>query len=377
MTDALNLTQELIRRKSITPNDSGCQELLRSRLEKCGFHVESINVEGVSNLWATHGQGSPCFVFAGHTDVVPSGELSEWNTDPFVPTIKDGKLFGRGAADMKSGLAAMVVACETIVAKNKKHPGTLALLITSDEEGKAEHGTKAVIEKIMERNHPIDYCVVGEATSAKCLGDAIRVGRRGSLHGYITIHGTAGHVAYPDKVKNIIHLALPALEELTRETWDSGNSVFPATSFQIINVNSNSPAENSTSSQLSIHMNFRFSSLVTDEQLKTRVEAIFNNHGLKINARWNTSAMPFYTPPGALVKAVEMVIQKTCGIKTELSTAGGTSDGRFIATTGAEVIELGPINATIHKANEELNIDDLPTLVTLYHDIALTLLTGH
>lgn len=374
-SEVLALTEALIRKKSITPHDAGCHALIQERLEPLGFTVETINIEGVSNLWITHGQESPCFVFAGHTDVVPPGELSEWNSDPFTPTIKDGCLFGRGAADMKSGLSAMIIAAENLVKKNPKHSGTVGLLITSDEEGNAEYGTKAVMKMLEERKFKIDYCIVGEASSSTMLGDTIRVGRRGSLHADITIQGAAGHVAYPEKTKNIIHLALPALQALNHEIWDTGNSVFPPTSLQIINIHSNSPAENSTSSQLKIHLNFRFSNSVTDSELKNRVEAILKKHALNFNAEWRSSAQPFYTKPGALVTATQTAIQKICGIPTELSTAGGTSDGRFIAPSGAQVIELGPINATIHKANEHVNIDDLATLSILYEHILSTLLS--
>ncbi len=364
----LALTCELIRRASVTPDDAGCLDVIGERLSRCGFTLERIDHNGVSNLWATRGESGPTFCFAGHTDVVPTGDLSAWQSPPFEPVIRDGVLYGRGAADMKGSVAAMVTALERLSAETL--PGTLAVLFTSDEEGIAVDGTRRVVELLRERGTRIDYCLVGEPSSQRQLGDLLRIGRRGSLTGRLTVRGVQGHVAYPDRVKNPIHLALPALAELTATTWDQGNEFFPATSFQISNLNAGTGADNVVPGTLQAVFNFRYSTASTAEGLKARVAAVLERHGLDHEVEWHLSGEPFLTRPGHLLSAVLAVLEATLGVTPELSTGGGTSDGRFIATHGTEVVELGPINATIHQIDECVKVADLAPLSLVYERIA-------
>lgn len=364
----LALTCELIRRASVTPDDAGCLDVIGERLSRCGFTLERIDHNGVSNLWATRGESGPTFCFAGHTDVVPTGDLSAWQSPPFEPVIRDGVLYGRGAADMKGSVAAMVTALERLSAETL--PGTLAVLFTSDEEGIAVDGTRRVVELLRERGTRIDYCLVGEPSSQLQLGDLLRIGRRGSLTGRLTVRGVQGHVAYPDRVKNPIHLALPALAELTATTWDQGNEFFPATSFQISNLNAGTGADNVVPGTLQAVFNFRYSTASTAEGLKARVAEVLERHGLDHEVQWHLSGEPFLTRPGHLLSAVLAVLEATLGVTPELSTGGGTSDGRFIATHGTEVVELGPINATIHQIDECVKVADLAPLSLVYERIA-------
>ena len=369
MTDTLELTRSLISCRSVTPEDGGCQRLLAERLQALGFTVTPRRHGSVDNFWARRGTARPVVCFAGHTDVVPTGPLDKWNTDPFVATEKDGILYGRGAADMKSSLAAFVTAIEGFVQAHPDHPGSIALLITSDEEGVATDGTTRVVEWLRERNEALDFCVVGEPTSTERLGDVIKNGRRGSLSGELTVRGIQGHIAYPHMARNPIHDAAPALTELTRLVWDEGNEYFPPTSFQISNIHAGTGANNVIPGELKILFNFRFSPECTVDGLKSAVHAVLDRHKLDYALDWSLSGMPFLTPRGRLVNAVSDSILATTGAAPELSTTGGTSDGRFIATWCPEVVELGPVNASIHKLNEHVRIADLEPLSRIYRGI--------
>jgi len=375
MTPTLALARELIERPSVTPDDQGCQSLLAARLQAIGFRIEHLRYGDVDNLWARRGDGTPLFVFAGHTDVVPPGPREAWHTDPFEAVVRDGQLLGRGAADMKGSIAAMVTACERFLAADAGHSGSIAFLITSDEEGPATHGTVKVLEHLAARDEHIDYCLVGEPSSLERVGDVIKNGRRGSLNGILRVHGHQGHVAYPQLADNPIHRAAPALAELAAMEWDRGNEHFPPTTFQISNIQAGTGAENVIPGELEVVFNLRFSTESTATGLRTRIEALLSGHGLNYDIDWKLSGEPFLTPVGALVQASEAAILDVTGLQTELSTSGGTSDGRFIAPTGAEVVELGPVNATIHKANENVNIEQLETLSQIYEKILGNLLT--
>jgi succinyl-diaminopimelate desuccinylase len=345
-----------------------------ARLEKIGFHVERLRFGEVDNFWARRGDNGPVLAFAGHTDVVPTGPVENWTVPPFAPEIRDGMLVGRGAADMKGSLAAMVVACERFVAAHPQHRGSIAFLITSDEEGVALDGTVKVVEHLEARGEKITWALVGEPSSSTRLGDTVKNGRRGSLNGILTVQGTQGHVAYPQLADNPVHRAAPALAELAAEVWDRGNEFFPATSFQISNVSAGTGANNVIPGEMKVVFNFRFSTEVTEAVLRARTEAILKKHGLRYRLDWSLSGQPFLTAAGELVAAAVAAIRTVCGIDTVLSTAGGTSDGRFIAPTGAQVLELGPVNATIHKVNEEVRAADLDTLTDVYEHILEKLL---
>ena len=375
MIPTLDLARELIQRPSVTPDDHGCQSLLAARLQAIGFQIEHLRYGNVDNLWARRGAGTPLFTFAGHTDVVPPGPLADWHTDPFTAEIHDGQLFGRGAADMKGSIAAMVTACERFVAARADHPGSIAFLITSDEEGPATHGTVKVLEHLAARGEHIDYCLVGEPTSHQQVGDTIKNGRRGSLNGVLRVRGHQGHVAYPQLADNPIHKAVPALAELAATVWDRGNEYFPPTTFQISNIQAGTGAENVIPGELLVVFNLRFSTESNATGLQAHIEEVLSRHGLKFDIDWKLSGEPFLTPAGVLVDACCTAIRDVTGQQATLSTSGGTSDGRFIAPTGAQVVELGPVNATIHKANESVNIEQLDTLSQIYEKILGTVLT--
>lgn len=381
----LELVQALIRRVSVTPEDAGCQELIGELLQDLGFVTEQINAHGVHNLWAWRGRDpretdATHLMFAGHTDVVPSGPPEEWNTPPFEPTIRDGMLYGRGAADMKSSLAAMIYAIESLLEKTPNHLGTLSFLITSDEEGDAIHGTRHAIRELASRGIRPDYCVIGEPSSSEQLGDVVRCGRRGSLNGKVTVMGVQGHVAYPESVVNPIHTAAPALVALANEVWDTGNDYYPPSSLQISNIQAGTGATNVVPGELTALFNIRFNTEQTEAGLRSRIEDIFHQHGLQAEFQWQLSGPPFLTVHGELTAAVQAAIQEETGLETELSTSGGTSDGRFISPwdgpgeARVEVVELGPINATIHKINECVAINDLAPLARIYEGIASRLL---
>ena len=365
----LELTRELISRRSQTPEDAGCQEILRDRLQPLGFHCETVVSNGVTNLWARRGNASPVVCFAGHTDVVPTGPLSEWRSDPFDPTLRDGYLYGRGAADMKASLAALVVAVESFVASAPGHAGSIALLVTSDEEGPATDGTAKVVDKLRAAGQRIDYCVVGEPTSVERLGDMIKNGRRGSLSGTLTIRGVQGHIAYPHLAKNPIHLAAPAIAELAATRWDEGNEYFPPTSWQVSNAHAGTGALNVIPGSLELAFNFRYATASTPESLRRRFEAVLRTHGLDYATDWTAPSPPYLTPRGKLVEAVGRVIREVCRTEPQLSCTGGTSDGRFIADICREVVELGPVNESIHKVNERVAVADLEPLASLYRGI--------
>jgi succinyl-diaminopimelate desuccinylase len=373
----IELTQDLIRRRSVTPEDCGCQQVMIDRLVAIGFRIEKLRFGDVDNFWAVRGTQGPTLCFAGHTDVVPTGPEENWQLPPFDAEIKTESngdyLYGRGAADMKGSLAAMVVAVERFVAMNPNHSGQIAFLITSDEEGIAVNGTVKVVEWLREKDMLPEWCLVGEPSSTALCGDVIKNGRRGSLGCQLTVKGLQGHVAYPHLADNPVHRAAPALAELAAEEWDQGNDFFPATSFQISNINGGTGATNVIPGELEIIFNFRFSTELTEQQLIQRTEQILNKHGLEYNANWNLSGLPFLTAEGDLVSATVASIAEVTGRQAELSTAGGTSDGRFIAPHGVQVIELGPVNATIHKIDENISVDDLNTLTDIYQ----TLLTKH
>ena len=372
MSEVFDLTCELIRRRSLTPDDAGCTALLAARLQRAGFRCENLRFGEVSNLWATHGTGGPVLAFLGHVDVVPPGPEADWNSPPFDPTVRDGRLYGRGAADMKSGVAAMVVALERFVADYPDHAGTLALLVTSDEEGPVNlDGVRRVAQHFRETGQTIDWCVAGEPTAKERLGDLIRVGRRGSLSGALTVRGLQGHVAYPQLARNPIHLFAPALAELAATRWDEGNADFPPTTFQVSNVGAGTGAYNVVPGSLVAHFNFRFGTASRADSLRDRTEAILKKHALDYAIDWNLSGEPFHSPEGGrLREAVVAVCRERCGVEPEQSTGGGTSDGRFIAPLGAEVIEIGVANATIHKIDECVALDELERLPRLYLEIA-------
>jgi succinyl-diaminopimelate desuccinylase len=374
MDSTLKLTQELINRQSITPEDEGCQKLIAERLGKLGFKATHLRFDDVDNLWLTHGDTAPLFAFAGHTDVVPTGPLAEWKSDPFKAEIIDGHLYGRGAADMKGGIAAMVTATESFVTNNPDHVGTIAFLITSDEEGPSINGTRKVMEYLNDNNIKIDWCIVGEPSSDKQLADTIRIGRRGSLNGILKINGVQGHVAYPDIADNPIHKASAFLAEITSSEWDQGNDSFPPTSFQISNLNAGTGANNVIPGSMNLLFNFRYSTETNQNELQDKVTSLLNKYELDYDLQWKLSGLPFLTDSGKLLDATCAAIKEICGIDTDCSTGGGTSDGRFIAPSGAEVIELGVINKTIHKINECVKVDDLETLSKIYQNILEQLL---
>jgi len=369
------LTCELIRRASVTPEDAGCQAVIGERLARAGFAVEHLRYGDVDNLWATHGDGAPVLVFLGHTDVVPSGPAANWTSPPFEPVVRDGRLYGRGAADMKSGVAAMVVALEDFARAHPGHAGTIALLVTSDEEGASIDGVRRVADEFRRRGQRIDACVVGEPSSKQRLGDLVRIGRRGSLTGRLAVRGVQGHVAYPEKADNPIHAFAPALAALARERWDEGNEAFPPTSFQLSNLNAGTGADNVIPGELRAVFNFRFGTASSASGLRERTEAILRGHGIELGdgasmLDWWLSGEPFATPAGPLRRAALAAIDELCGMEPELSTGGGTSDGRFIAPLGAEVVELGVCNASIHKIDEHVALDELERLPALYRTIA-------
>lgn len=370
MTATLDLAKQLISIPSVTPHDLGCQYIIADRLQAIGFTIEHLRFGDVDNLWARYGTESPLFVFAGHTDVVPTGPVEQWRSDPFTPTVTDNVMIGRGSADMKSSIAAMVCACENFL-QDRKNPiwGSIAFLITSDEEGPATDGTVKVIQHLSDKSNRIDWCLVGEPSSSTTLGDTIKNGRRGSISGDLTIHGVQGHIAYPHLAKNPIHLFAGALLDLCNETWDNGNDFFPPTSFQISNIHGGTGASNVIPGELKVQFNLRFSTEITEQIIRQRIEAILDSHRLDYTLHWSLSGLPFLTPGGELVEATRQAIKSVCDIDTSLSTAGGTSDGRFIAPTGAQVVELGPINESIHKINENINILQLEKLTLIYTEI--------
>lgn len=374
MSDTLELAKDLINRRSITPEDAGCQPLLSERLANHGFKAEPMRFSEVDNLWLRRGDSSPLFCFAGHTDVVPTGPEEKWTHGPFDTVIEDGMLHGRGAADMKGSIAAFITATERFVAANPEHNGSIALLITSDEEGPAKEGTVKVVEALEARNEKIDWCLVGEPTSTSRVGDVVKNGRRGSLNGRLVVKGIQGHVAYPHLADNPVHRAAPALAELAALEWDQGNEFFPPTSFQISNIHAGTGATNIIPGELEILLNFRFSTEQTEAGLREKVEAVLDTHGLDYEMEWSLSGNPFLTPEGELLQATKLAIESVCGYAPEINTAGGTSDGRFIAPTGAQVLELGPLNATIHKVNECVSVDDLDTLSAIYENLLERLL---
>lgn len=363
------LTQDLISRPSVTPEDAGCQQLMAGRLAAVGFDIEVMHFDDTLNMWARRGKGKPVFCFAGHTDVVPTGPVEQWHTPPFEPTIIGDTLYGRGAADMKGSLAAMIVATERFLQRYPSPKFDLAYLITSDEEGPFINGTKRVIETLEARNEKISWCIVGEPSSSQKAGDVVKNGRRGSLTGHLRVKGIQGHVAYPQLADNPVHKAAPALAELAAEQWDNGNAYFPATSFQIANINAGTGASNVIPGELNVMFNFRYSTQSTAEQLQQRVIALLDKHGLTYDLDWTLNGLPFLTDKGSLVAATVKAIYQVQGFETRLETTGGTSDGRFIAPTGAQVVELGPCNATIHKINECVSVTDLEQLAKMYEAV--------
>ncbi len=360
---------DLIRRRSITPDDAGCQTLLSDRLRPLGFECETLQFNDVTNLWARRGTSGPVLCFAGHTDVVPPGDEAEWSTDPFEPTFRDGSLYARGSADMKSGLAAMIVAIEEFLDENPEADGSLALLITSDEEGRARDGTLRVMEALAERDESIDWCVLGEPSSQRALGDVIRIGRRGSLSGMLTVKGVQGHVAYPQLADNPIRSFAPVLAELHTIAWDDGNEFFPPTSFQVVDVRAGIGAPNVTPGELTARFNFRYSTEWTHETLQRKVRSVFDGHDIEYELNWHLSGKPFLTQPGRLINAVHAAVTEQTGSAPELSTGGGTSDGRFISPAGVDVVELGPVNASIHKVDEHVHVEDVIALTKMYKRI--------
>lgn len=374
--DVIALTKQLIEQKSISPDDKACQNIIIERLKSLGFIIETLNINQTKNLWAYHGEGET-IMFAGHTDVVPAGDESKWRFPPFKPTIdQQGNLYGRGAADMKSGVAAMICAVEEYIKQYPHHQGRIAFLLTSDEEAEATDGTMKVVETLIRRQEQVHYCIVGEPSSEKIVGDQIKNGRRGSLTANLTIHGIQGHVAYPQLAENPIHRFAPALNQLVNTIWDNGNIYFQPTSMQIANINGGTGAENVIPGDLKVQFNFRFSSELTDEKIKHQVETILNQHQLNYTLNWRLSGHPFLTPQGKLTEIACQAIKKVMHIDSQLSTTGGTSDGRFIAKMGCQIIELGVTNATIHKVNEHVSCDDIVNLKNIYHEILIQLL-GH
>ncbi len=375
MSQTLDLAKDLISRASVTPEDLGCQALMQQRLQAIGFNTEELPFGEVQNFWARRGDSAPLVVFAGHTDVVPTGPLEDWTSDPFNPEIRDGLLYGRGAADMKGSLAAMVTACEAFIAAHPDHRGSIGFLITSDEEGPSVNGTVKVVEHLVNAGVNIDMCLVGEPSSTTQLGDVVKNGRRGSLNGKLTVHGKQGHVAYPHLAENPIHLAAPALAELAAIEWDQGNDHFPPTSFQVSNIQSGTGAENVVPGELQATFNLRYSTELTEQQIRKRVCEVLDKHKLNYAIDWRLSGEPFLTPKGELLEAAQGAIREVAGIDTELSTSGGTSDGRFIAPVGAQVLELGPVNATIHQVNECVAVEALDQLSDIYTVMLRNLLT--
>ena len=374
MPDALEFTRELIARRSVTPEDDGCQDLIARRLSPLGFVCETLRRNGVLNLWARRGSSRPVLCFAGHTDVVPTGPLEQWHSDPFTPAERDGRLYGRGAADMKSSIAAFVVAVEAFVAQRPEHSGSIALLITSDEEGPSIDGTVRVVERLKQRGESIDYCVVGEPSSVDSLGDVIKNGRRGSLSGRLTVRGIQGHIAYPHLANNPIHALAPALAELAQTKWDDGNAFFPPTTWQVSNVHAGTGATNVVPGKLEMDFNFRFSSASTEQGLRERLEGVLRRHGLDYSLDWSLSGRPFLTQSGELVAAVKDAIRSATGLEAELSTSGGTSDGRFIADICTQIIELGPVNSSVHKVDEFVDLETLRQLPRIYLEVLRSLL---
>ena len=371
----LALTCELIARQSVTPDDAGCQDAMVSRLKQAGFSVDAMRFGEVDNFWATHGTSGPLLAFAGHTDVVPPGDEASWDSDPFEATVIGDELFGRGAADMKASLAAMVVACEQFIDQHPDHAGRIGFLITSDEEGPAKNGTVKVMETLSSRGEQIDWCVVGEPSSTTILGDLVKNGRRGSLNARLVANGTQGHIAYPHLADNPIHHAMPALDALAKEGWDNGNDFFDPTSLQISTIRAGQGVTNVIPGSLEVLFNLRFSTELTAEAIKSRCEEILNAHGLSYDIEWSLSGEPFLTEPGALLDAVAQSIEAVAGCRPLVSTGGGTSDGRFIAPSGAQVVEVGHVNATIHQCNERVKLADIPELTEIYKGILERLLT--
>jgi succinyl-diaminopimelate desuccinylase len=370
----LALTRELIARQSVTPDDAGCQDAMVSRLKQAGFSVDAMRFGEVDNFWATHGTSGPLLAFAGHTDVVPPGDEASWDSDPFQATVIGDELFGRGAADMKASLAAMVVACEQFIEQHPDHAGRIGFLITSDEEGPAKNGTVKVMESLSSRGEQIDWCVVGEPSSTTILGDLVKNGRRGSLNARLIVNGTQGHIAYPHLADNPIHHAMPALDALAKEAWDNGNDFFDPTSLQISTIRAGQGVTNVIPGRLEVLFNLRFSTELTAEAIKSRCEDILKAHGLSYDIEWSLSGEPFLTEPGALLDAVMQSIEAVAGCRPEVSTGGGTSDGRFIAPSGAQVVEVGHVNATIHQCNERVKLADIPKLTEIYKGILERLL---
>ena len=374
MSDTLELLKDLISRESVTPEDAGCQDVLAERLTRLGFKEERLNFEDTQNIWLRRGDAKPLFTFLGHTDVVPPGPLASWLSQPFVPTIRDGKLYGRGAADMKGGIACFVTAVERFIARHPDHQGSIAVMLTSDEEGIATHGVVKVVEVLEQRHEKIDWCLVGEPSSDKKIGDVIRVGRRGSLCARLTVTGIQGHVAYPELAENPIHTFAPALKDLTEEVWDQGNEFFPPTSLQVSNINAGTGAENIIPGSAEVQFNLRFCTELNEETIKQRTRAILDKYGFNYDLQWRLSGNPFLTENGALIDATHAAILTVTGFETRDDTGGGTSDGRFIAPTGAQVIELGPLNESIHKINEHVGLEDLEILTSIYEQILINLL---
>jgi succinyl-diaminopimelate desuccinylase len=377
MSETLELTKELVRRRSVTPDDAGCQELLAARLARAGFAVERMRFGDVDNLWAIHrGGDGPVVCFAGHTDVVPTGPLDKWRSDPFEPSVRDGKLYGRGAADMKSGVAAMTTAAVAFVAARKAYGGAIGFVVTSDEEGPSVDGTRRVVDALRSRGQRIDYCIVGEPSSQRQFGDTVRIGRRGSLSGRLSVRGIQGHVAYPDRARNPIHAVLPAFTELAERRWDEGNAHFPPTSFQFSNLNSGTGASNVIPGELSAQFNLRWSPVQSLEGLKQAVTEIFRRHGLDHSIEWLEASMPYYTEPGRLTSVVADAVESVAGLRPELSTGGGTSDGRFFGALGAEVVEFGLLNRTIHQVDECCAVNDIERLRQVYSAALERLFSG-
>jgi succinyl-diaminopimelate desuccinylase len=374
MSDTLELAKALIACPSVTPEDAGCQEFMIEHLQALGFHIERLPFGDVENFWARRGDGAPLFAFAGHTDVVPTGLLDQWHSPPFTPTVRDGLLYGRGAADMKGSLAAMVTACERFIERHPRHKGAIGFLITSDEEGPSVDGTRKVMEYLTAHGTMIDWCLVGEPTCEQRIGDVIKNGRRGSLGGTLTVRGVQGHIAYPHLADNPIHRFAPVLAELCGLQWDAGNEFFPPTTFQFSNLNAGTGADNVIPGRIEALFNFRYSTESKAADLQARVESVLRKHGLDYTLDWRLSGEPFLTPPGELVNAVRAAVREVAGYDTRLSTSGGTSDGRFIAPTGAQVIELGPLNASIHKIDECVSVQDLDALSRIYEQVLIKLL---